>query len=261
RAWHYHPEAELLLITKGYGKRFVGDSVEDFGIDDLVLLGKNLPHAWISDPVFYEPGTRKFCKSIYLQFNPDVFGEFIQRIPEIKTIHELLNFSERGISIHGQMREEVIRMVKRMPGQQGIYRFLDLINILELISKCELRPLSSKDYLTTRFYSKSTRINHVHEYIMENFKQEIPLKTAADIACMNESSFARFFKIQTGKTFSGYLNEVRLDFACRLLQGTELSITRIAYESGYNSLAYFNKRFREMTGSSPQKYRFLNNKG
>ena len=52
RSWHYHPEAEILLILDGFGKRLVGDHVEKFEKHDLVLIGGNLPHAWISDPVF-----------------------------------------------------------------------------------------------------------------------------------------------------------------------------------------------------------------
>ncbi|MCF8347053.1 MAG: AraC family transcriptional regulator [Bacteroidales bacterium] len=259
RSWHFHPEAEILLITKGFGKRFIGDSVNSFTTGDLVLLGGNLPHAWISDPVFYEPETKKQCSSIFIQFDPIFFGEIFMRTPELNSIYELLKFSKRGLSIKGYCRDEVISMINRMPGKSGVHRFTGLLYILDLITKCEHDPLTTETYLDTRFYSKSTRINRVHECIMENFKQDISLKKAADIACMNESSFARFFKSHTGQTFSEYLNEIRVDFASKLLKGTAYSVSQIAYESGYNSLTYFNKKFKELRGLSPNRYR-LNQK-
>lgn len=255
RSWHFHPEAELLLITDGYGTRLVGDSAEEFGKDDLVLVGAYLPHAWISDPVFYEPGAGQHCKSIFIQFCLRDFGDRFVQSPEMGKVRELMKLAERGISIQGTQRTNVIRMVRDMPDKEGLDRLTSLLTILGVINECQLKPLASARYLTGRFFAKSTRIANVHEFIMENFKDDISLGKAAGIACMNPSAFARYFKAETGSTFSFHLNEMRIDFSCKLLKGTGLSVSQIAFESGFNSLPYFNRKFRELTGLTPKEYR------
>lgn len=255
RSWHYHPEAELLLITNGFGTRLVGDSSEEFARNDLILIGGNLPHAWISDPAFYKPGAKDFCRSIFLQFDLRMFGDQFILTPEMQPVLELIKKADRGLKILGHPRDKVINMIKAMPGCNGLQRLISLLSLLDMIRECELKPLASENYHHSRFYSRSTRINRVHEFIMENFKHDISLKTAANIACMQESSFARFFKSRTGKTFSEYLNDMRIDFACKLLNGTALPVSQIAYESGYNSMSYFNRKFRDIMGTSPNTYR------
>jgi AraC-like DNA-binding protein len=255
RSWHFHPEAELLLITDGYGIRLVGDSAEEFGKDDLVLVGGYLPHAWISDPIFYEPGAGQHCKSIFIQFCLRDFGDQFVQSPEMGQVRKLMKLAERGISIQGPQRTNVIRMVRAMPGKEGVDRLTSLLTILGLINECQLKPLASAHYLTERFFAKSTRIADVHEFIMENFKDDISLGKAAGIACMNPSAFARYFKAETGLTFSSHLNEMRIDFSCKLLKGTGLPVSQIAFQSGYNSLPYFNRKFMELTGLTPKEYR------
>ena len=52
--WHYHPEYELVAITEGVGKRFVGNGVSEFSPGDIAFIGSNVPHFHLSDRVYYE---------------------------------------------------------------------------------------------------------------------------------------------------------------------------------------------------------------
>ena len=47
--WHFHNECELTYIFNGHGQRYVGNNVETFTSDELVLLGSNLPHCWVNE--------------------------------------------------------------------------------------------------------------------------------------------------------------------------------------------------------------------
>jgi AraC-like DNA-binding protein len=77
---------------------------------------------------------------------------------------------------------------------------------------------------------------------------------------MSSSAFCRFFEQSTGKTLFQYLKEVRIGYACKLLQETDMSISSICYESGFNNFSHFNNQFKEVNTVSPGEYRKIINK-
>lgn len=72
--WHYHPEIELVLISKGEGKCMVGDFIGRFDENELVLLGSNLPHEWLCDKKFFEQADGFGGEAIVIQFKEDFLG-------------------------------------------------------------------------------------------------------------------------------------------------------------------------------------------
>ncbi len=254
-AWHYHPEIELLSITKGFGKRLVGDHVDQFEPDDLVLLGGLLPHAWIPDESFLKEDSEKFCESIYVQFNKEIFGSFFVSVPELKGVRKALGYSERGLKITGKHKKEINLLLREIPKLNPFDQLIQLLKILNLISLSDYELLVSENYLKKSFYFKSNRMLKIHEYLMENYKQEIHIETCAEIANMTISSFCRFFKNETNTTFSNYLNAIRIDVAKKLLANTDYAIKEIGFECGYNSTPYFNKQFKKIVGYTPFQYR------
>jgi AraC-like DNA-binding protein len=254
RSWHYHPEFEFLLITKGYGTRMTGDHFEKFQEGDLVLLGGNLPHAWISDPHFLEKKNNDVCESIFIQFRKSVFGTHFIDMPEMESIRTILQKAERGIKILGTNKAEITRQMLSLKNQSPLEQMLTLIRILDLTHRSEYEILASNNY-TQRGIFKSEKMTKTHNYLMQNFKNEIDVNTCAEHVEMTTSSFCRFFKKHTNVTFSVYLNYLRINFAQQLLRKTELPIKVIAYECGYTSVVYFNQKYKKMTGVSPSEYR------
>ena len=256
RSWHYHHEFELLLITKGYGTRVVGDNNSRFAVGDLVLIGGNLPHAWFSDPCFFEPETKELCESIYIQFDRSIFGTRFAGLPEMKPIEHILNAAKYGLkSTPTDANLDIVNLICDFPKFKGIDRLLNLIKILDLFGKGPYEPIVSKAYLDNVFITKSERIKKVHEYVMNNYMADINVQRAAELAEMNVSSFCRFFKKTTHKTFSQFVKETRIDFAQQLLINTTLSSNQIGFECGFSSIAYFNQCFKGISGVSPLEYR------
>ncbi|WP_099098817.1 AraC family transcriptional regulator [Aquimarina aggregata] len=254
-AWHYHPEFELLLITNGNGKRLVGDHGENFNTGDLVLLGGFLPHAWIPDDHYLQQDSTDHCESIYVQFKKDIFGSQFVDIPELKGVRRVLLASERGLKIVGKHKETIILLLKEIPRLGPLDQLLKLLKILDLINLSGYETLASEGYLKESFFFKSNRILKVHEYIMENYKKEISVDLCAEMINMTISSFCRYFKKETGYTFTNYLNKIRIDFSKKLLTNTDLPIKEIGFECGYNSVPYFNKQFKKVVGVPPFSYR------
>ena len=255
RSWHHHPELELLLITKGSGQRFVGDSVENFEPGDLILLGEHLPHAWISDEKYMQSNSNEYCESHYVQFNSRIFNNRFFEYPELKHVRALLKNSSRGIKIHGVEKEKITTLIKKLPKQTQVEKLLQLIRILDIIGTSNYEYLASKEFLEKQPYHKSKRMNDINNYIMENFRENVTVEQCAQRINMTVTSFCRFFKNHTNQTFTQYLNVIRIEFAQKLLLNTEMPIKEICYECGFNSVPYFNQRFKIAAGKSPGEYR------
>lgn len=256
RSWHYHPEYELILITSGYGRRMVGDHSEDFSEGDLVLLGPSLPHAWISDENFIKsPNDGEYCESVYIQFKRSLFTRSFFEISEFHGLLGILDKSRQGLKITGRNLQEISKLIQKMKVMQLFDRLIALIQILHLISKGQSKTLASESYLAEKFFFKSKRMNQIHIHLMEHYKDPLTVSEGAALVSMTKTSFCRFFKNQSGKTFTDYLNRIRMDVARKLLANTEMPVLEIAYECGFNSPSYFNQTFKRITGISPKQYR------
>ncbi|BAX78700.1 AraC family transcriptional regulator [Labilibaculum antarcticum] len=255
RTWHYHPEYELLLITKGSGIRVIGNNRSTFKEGDLVLVGGDIPHAWFSDASFFEADNHELCESTYVQFNRSIFGNHFANLPEMKNIQRMLDEAKFGLNFWDVNKSEIFNQIKDLPNSSGLTRLLSLIKILELFMQGKPQLIISKDYFTDSFISKSVRIRKVHEYVMNYYMDDISLQNAAKLVEMNVSSFCRFFKKMTKRTFSQYVKETRIDFAQQLLINTELASNQIGFECGFSSVAYFNQCFKSISDMSPLEYR------
>ena len=254
--WHFHPEFELTLILRGEGKRFVGDHTERFSEGDLVLVGKNVPHVWLSDEIVEEAPPGREVETIVVHFSDELFGESLLTMPEFERVARLLHKSQRGIKIRGKTRHLITDSLLELENMQGIERFLKFIALLDLIEeKGRYKILCQRDETGIVDSNRSKRLRRVDEYLMQNYYRDISVADVASVANMNTSAFCRYFKGQTQKTFSQYLNELRISYACKLLINDNFSIARICYECGFNSLSYFNRQFKLITKKTPKMYR------
>jgi AraC-like DNA-binding protein len=258
--WHYHPEFELVLVVKSTGKRTVGDHEDYFSDGDLVLMGPNMPHAYQNDPVYYEGNPSLTAEAIVVHFKEDFLGKEFFHLPEMIPVAKLLDKSKFGLKILGNTRKQVAELMHEMEELNGQRRIIHLLSILEILSLSEeLQLLANPGFVQKYAVSGDDRITKVHKYIMANFKRDISLADVAEVANMSITSFCRFFKACTRKSFSHFLNEIRVGYACKLLVEEEHNISRICYESGFNNMSNFNRQFKKITSRSPLQYRSLLN--
>ena len=119
----------------------------------------------------------------------------------------------------------------------------------------EYELLASPGFVENINLNGSDRLKKVIDYIMKNFNQDITLPKAASNANMSLTSFCNFFKGNYRLTFLEYLNSVWVGHACKLLNEKDRNIMDVAYGSGYNSLANFNKQFKKYKQMTPTEYR------
>lgn len=248
--WHHHEYFELTLILQGKGRRFIGDSIVEFEKNDLVLIGPDIPHTWSS----YKDQTD--CQAIVLLFGPDLFVDLIDNKPEFRKIKKLLNESVRGLFFCGDRLPKATEILKNIPKFANLKRLLSLIELLDYISvNLQADFISGKGFKRFSSQKQKIRMEKVLSFIAENYSGSISLDDVANVSHMSPASFSRFFKETTGKTFIQYLNQLRVSRSCELLLETNMSIIQVCYESGFNSLANFNRRFKNIKSISPREYR------
>ena len=247
--WHYHPEYELTYISKGKGKRLVGDSYETFEAGDLVLLGPLLPHTWIT-----EKKGKENCSAIVIQFTHDFVKQLFQ-FPEMSAFEKLFVKADRGLHFNAAKNRNCILLLTKMVQSNELVSFTLLLQVLQQLAVKKPVPLTSVQYKPIKGNENQQRINKVFLYIQNEFKESVALKKAASLIHLSESAFCKFFKRASGKTFSDYTNEVRIGHACQLLIETDKAIGEIAFESGFESLTYFNRVFLKKKKVRPGRYR------
>jgi AraC-like DNA-binding protein len=249
---HFHPEVEILLVIRGHGTRYVGDSIESFEPGDLVMIGPNVSHEWCSDRNRSEGQS----EAIYILFDTAIMGSDFWNLPESKIILSIIRQSERGIRLTGRTRDEVAALMKRIDASSGFTRITLLLTILEMIAfNGEYQYLASPVVQNTINESDTERINKVYKYVLDNYQQEITLGKAASLANLSRPAFCRYFRKRANKTFIRFLNEIRVGQACRLLITENHTIAEICYVCGYNNISYFIRQFRAITGFTPFAYR------
>lgn len=254
--FHYHPELELNLVLKGKGTRFVGDSIEKFHEGDVVLVGQNLPHVWKSDAEFYDANKHLRSESMTIHFNYEFLGQSFFDIPEMRRVKSLLRRAGNGIKLIGKIRDYVALRMMEMEKQTQTERLFTFLSILNNTSHAKgVKQLSSAGILKAYDSHNDERVKKVHQYIVTHFKDTITLENIAKVANMSPTAFCRFFKQHTGKSFSTFVMEVRIRYACQLLQENKMKIAEICHESGYSNLSNFNKQFKTIMRATPHEYR------
>ncbi len=253
--WHYHPEVELILFHKGGGTQFVGDHIKRFGPGDIVLVGANLPHYWRYDDIYFEDTRQETPYSTVIHFTETFWGDRFITLPENKPLKAVLEKAKRGFMLSSQANPLVVEGIQKLHTAEGPYRIIYLMEcLLAIASSGEAQLLSSLGFQSNFSSAESERINAIYEYTLKHFQQKIPLEEIASVAGLVPNSFCRYFKSRAGKSFSQFLTEIRVGYACKLLLDERMSVKQLCYESGFNNFTCFHKNFKSITGKSPLDY-------
>jgi AraC-like DNA-binding protein len=254
KIWHYHPELELVVILKSEGTCFVGDSIEKFEVGDIILLGSNLPHMWLNDEGYFNRDSNNGAKAIVVHFKMDYLGKTFFETPEMNHLLKLFERAKYGLKFlktDKSFTRDIQNMLK-LKGFEKTMAFLHILN--KLANHKHTLSLASAGFLNSFKTTKNETQDKVQAYIFKNFNKTITLEDIAQVANMNPSAFSRFFKRMNHKTFSRYVTEIRIGYACKLLLENKFNISRICYESGFNNISNFNRQFKLIMKCSPSSY-------
>ena len=253
--WHYHHELELIYFRKGSGTRFIGTSIDTFEEGDVFLIGSNLPHCWRFDNRYFQEPELRTVDVIVVHFTDDFWGKTFLNLPENFHLRALFERARLGLKISGRAKTTLPGMLDEMLESTSSRKLPLLLESLSMLAEPEYGSQISSQVFNLNFVDQEkVRMSAVYNFAFNNFEKKIAIQQVAEIAGLSSNSFCRYFKSRNGKTFTRFLNDLRINNACKHLAENKLSVKQICFESGFYNLTSFHKSFKEVTGKSPLNF-------
>ena len=247
--WHYHPEYEIIFIDGANGTRHIGEHISKYEGSDLAFIGPYVPH------LNFDYGLRNDYEKVVVQLRDDFLGAHFLTTPELSDINNLFERARQVLIFHGETKRKVGAMMQAMTGVQHFRQLMLLLEIFQTLATSEeVEPLLASPIEHSYDIKVEQRIKQVHYHVAEHFARKIELEEIASLTHFSTAAFCRFFKKKSGLTFTEFLNRYRIQQSKLLLmQGR--NVTETCFQSGFESLSYFNKTFKKITGMNPMQFK------
>lgn len=247
--WHLHEEYELVYVKGINGNRIVGSHNSRFEDCDLVFIGSNIPH------LNFDYGASGSYDIIVLHFRREMIEMIESNFPELEGIDQLLKKSMHGLTFSRSVIDAVGNYMMQLDSYSKFDQFIHILSILKILANDSGSQLLHRDvYVNKGRIVSQGRLKKVYDFVHINYHRKVFLKELAELCTLSEEAFCRYFKKETGITFIEFLNQYRISQAKRLLLMNK-NISEVCFESGFESLSYFNRRFKKATGINPSRYK------
>lgn len=247
---HRHEELQISYIAQGEGVLIVGDTISSYTTGDVIILGSNVPHVFKTNEKVKQPS-----RMLSIFFTQASFGNDFFQTEELKSLQTFFKKSENGFKLKNAS-EKTTRLFYDIQKSTKLERFILFFQLLKQLNTAKHSVLSS--FHSEKKYKdiEGQRMGAVFQYTMDHFKEKITLQAVAKEAAMTPNAFCNYFKKRTRKTYVTFLNEIRIEEACKLLkEKNELSIAEIAEQSGFQNISNFNRKFKEIKACKPMAFR------
>ena len=253
---HRHNEAQITWVIRGEGTLIAGNYMQRFQSGDVFVIGANQPHLFKSDPDYFDKRKKKSIHSLNIFFDPKGFIAQLLSLPELRSIKKFVDSSVYGMQAPEKDQKKIRDYILKVKAGTSGFRlaaFIELLQIMADAKKWKYLSTDSFEYAITD--SEGLRMNDVYQYTMANYTENITLAQIAGVVYLTPQSFCRYFKKHTSKTYINFLNEIRINQACKKFTAMDFkSISAVAYQSGFNNVVTFNRVFKGITKKSPREF-------
>ena len=246
--WHFHPEYELVYIEGEGNTRHIGHHIGEWKRSDLVFVGSNIPH------LNFDYGMKGEYEKSVLQIRADFINQSVALSPEMIGVSQLFEEAAHGISFSEPVQYLVATRMKKLHTLPRFQQFVEVLEIFHFLSQDEDRNLlHDKPFQNQHSAKAQEKLKSVYKYIDENYQQKIEISEVALVCGLSKEAFCRYFKKMTKLTFTQFLNHYRVNIAKKHFQKGN-NVTETCYSCGFESLSYFNRVFKKVTGENPMAY-------
>ncbi len=247
--WHFHPEYELVFLDGSDGTRHVGEHISRFQGSDLVFIGSDIPH------LNFDYGIKGSYEKIVVHIKPDFLRDSFISVPELLSIQNLFEQSKHGVAFGGSTKAAVCLRLKKLYQLNYFDQFLEMLSILQLLSQAEDKELLHTHPVVNPHNQKEQgRLRTIFQLIDNHYQRKIDITEVAKLSNLTNAAFCRYFKRMTRLTFTEFVNHYRIDKAKKLLR-LDNNITETCFQCGFESISYFNKVFKKVTGQNPLAFK------
>lgn len=252
--YHRHDEAQITYILKGKGTIMVGNILQSFQSGDIFVLKPNEPHMFDRDLENEEEIGD--IHAIHIFVNLERMKK-LYHIPEFESVRDYLLELDTSKKLDRSVSESMMHYFTNLMVKTSMPRFTEFLSLLYALTlhRGEVSSLYSGVRNVTYSDKDGARISQVYKYTFDHYNEDITVDQVATIVHMTPTSFCKFFKKHTTKTYISFLNEVRIEKACQILIDNKSEhIAEAAFQSGFNNVVHFNRVFKSITKMSPRKY-------
>ena len=245
--YHWHTECEIIRILEGEFLITIGEEKVLARKDDIIFIHDGVLHGGTPNNCVYQ--CIVFDMKLLLKQNHACTKMLQDIIHQNKLVNTKMPSNIESLKLNCRLLFESLK--EKHTGYEFITQgrlYIFLGHILEN----KLYTINSR--ISKKTQQKMTNFKKVLEMIEENYSQTITLDDLSKIAGMTPKYFCRFFQEMSNKTPIEYLNLYRIESACEQLMSTDLPITDIAINCGFNDVSYFIKTFKKHKGITPKKY-------
>lgn len=253
---HRHTETQITYVVKGSGTLIAGNIMQPFGPGDLFIIGANQSHLFKSDPAYFEKDSLLTIHSLNIYFDGNGCLSSLLQFPEMSMIRKFIDTTSHGLQASAESTALLSEYISKTIQLTQGYRLATFIEMLQTMSKLrDWKFLSSQSIEQPISDYEGLRMNDIYQYTMSNYSDNISLEEIAAVIHLTPQSFCRYFRKHTLKTYTNFLNEVRVNEACKKFMAHDFSsISAIAYQTGFNNVSTFNRVFKSIIGISPSEY-------
>ncbi len=252
---HYHDYIEILYAEDCELSVWINDEELPFSSGELIIINSREAHE-----VYAKKNNRG--KYLVIKFSPEILHFGAKAFEETKY---LLPIFGKGLSSHRKLsasdtecvgiRSAIEDIFSEWRGDEFGFELALRGKLLSLFSKIvRVWNKNGGDTLFSNLDETAKTIYAAGIYCAENFTT-VTEELIAERFAMSYSYFSRSFKRIMKKSFTAYINDLKIDFARNLLLTTNLSVTEIAQEAGFSTASHFIASFKKKTGLSPLSYR------